>query len=400
MRTTFPQNQETIIIRYTFVFITISEDTMPEMKRALLIVDVQPTFCEGGSLPVTGGNLTAQRIQAFVSANEEAYELIVTTQDWHIDPGTHFSETPDFIDTWPPHGVAGTVEADLHPELLDIRIDESVKKGQYSAAYSGFEGTNDDGLTLEEILREADITDLDVVGIAESHCVRDTALSARKLGWPVRVFSDLTVPVSAELGQLARETMTESGVEQLDSTEVFGTYPGAFEDFQNSASTHGVNGFTDSDDDFTHSETHTSSRLDAETWDDDSWEDDDYADSNWDADDAAWRDTDDWNTNESGLNEWDTSDSWKDGDEWDEPSSSDSEDYSSTSQQTTQSSHSTTSKNTATAEVLTDELADIDLSEFGIDDELPDFAELDGMDFGEDFDDSDFDFSDIDDSRF
>ena len=89
------------------------------MARALIIVDVQPTFCEGGALPVTGGNAIAEAVAAYVDAHRDEYQLIVTTQDWHIDPGAHFSETPDFVDTWPPHGVAGTDEAELHPALAN-----------------------------------------------------------------------------------------------------------------------------------------------------------------------------------------------------------------------------------------------------------------------------------------
>ena len=133
------------------------------MPRALIIVDVQPTFCEGGALPVTGGNAVAVAVAAYVDAHRDEYQLIVTTQDWHIDPGEHFSENPDFVDTWPPHGVAGTDEAELHPALANVKADVTVKKGQYKAAYSGFEGTTEDGRTLEEALRDAGITDVDVV---------------------------------------------------------------------------------------------------------------------------------------------------------------------------------------------------------------------------------------------
>lgn len=194
---------------------------MAEMKRALLIVDVQPTFCEGGALGVVGGNEVAERIADFVTEHEDEYEIIVTTQDWHINPGAHFSDHPDFIDTWPPHGIAGTAEAELHDAIASLPFDYSVKKGQYAAAYSGFEGVNKSGDTLEEILRRADITDVDVVGIAESHCVKDTALDALDLGWPTRVFEDLTVPVSAELGEAAREEMAQAGVDEIPSTDAF-----------------------------------------------------------------------------------------------------------------------------------------------------------------------------------
>ncbi|MDP9801203.1 nicotinamidase/pyrazinamidase [Arcanobacterium wilhelmae] len=197
---------------------------MENPTRALVIVDVQPTFTEGGALGVDGGNAVAERIADFVTEHADEYELIVTTQDWHVDPGEHFSDNPDFVDTWPPHGVAGTAEAELHEAIASLPIDVSVKKGEYKAAYSGFEGLDKEGTSLEQILRGADIQAVDVVGIAESHCVKETALDSLRLGWPTRVFSDLTVPVSAELGAQARAVMDEAGVEQVKSGEAFGFY--------------------------------------------------------------------------------------------------------------------------------------------------------------------------------
>ncbi|ROR72266.1 isochorismatase family protein [Bogoriella caseilytica] len=189
----------------------------PRTGRALIVVDVQPTFCEGGALPSPGANDVAVRVGRYVAERRELYDLVVTTQDWHIDPGAHFSEEPDFVDSWPPHGVAGSEEAELHPALGGLSFDAQVKKGQYDAAYSGFEGTDEQGRSLEAILREAGITAVDVVGLVESHCVKDTALDAHRLGWPTRVLSDLTVPVSQELGAQARDEMTAAGVEQAIS---------------------------------------------------------------------------------------------------------------------------------------------------------------------------------------
>ncbi|MEE6273145.1 isochorismatase family protein [Georgenia wangjunii] len=191
--------------------------------RALLVVDVQPTFCEGGALGVAGGHDVARGVAAFVAARRRDYDLVVTTQDWHIEPGRHFAvapDVPDFVDTWPPHGVAGTAEAELHPALADLAPDASVKKGQYAAAYSGFEGTDDGGRTLAEILAAAGVEAVDVVGIAESHCVKDTALDARRLGLRTRVLSDLTVPVSPDQGASARRAMTAAGVELIESSAV------------------------------------------------------------------------------------------------------------------------------------------------------------------------------------
>ncbi|MCM3662211.1 isochorismatase family protein [Georgenia satyanarayanai] len=183
-------------------------------RRALLVVDVQPTFCEGGALPVAGGTAVAQAVAAYAAAYRDRYALVVTTQDWHIDPGRHFAtppEEPDYVDTWPPHGVAGTAEAELHPALADLAPDASVKKGQYAAAYSGFEGTDGEGRTLAQLLDGVDA--VDVVGLAESHCVKETALDAVRAGMSARVLSDLTAPVTPEQGELARAQLREAGVE-------------------------------------------------------------------------------------------------------------------------------------------------------------------------------------------
>lgn len=189
------------------------------MARALIVVDVQPTFTEGGALAVEGGDGVAEAIAEFTAEHRDDYDLIVTTQDWHIDPGDHFSDEPDFIDTWPPHGIAGTDEAELHPALSDLDADVAVKKGQYAAAYSGFEGTDEEERTLAEVLVAAQIDAVDVVGIAESHCVLQTALDAVEEGLRVRVLTDLTVPVTAEQGAAAREQMAEAGIGLIPSEQ-------------------------------------------------------------------------------------------------------------------------------------------------------------------------------------
>ncbi|MBN8882040.1 MAG: isochorismatase family protein [Salana multivorans] len=182
------------------------------MARALIVVDVQPTFCEGGALGVAGGNDVAAAIADYAAHHRGEYDLVVTTQDWHIDPGEHFSEQPDYVDTWPPHGVAGTAEAELHPALADLDADAAIKKGQYQAAYSGFEGHDADGRRLVDLLHDAGVRSVDVVGIAESHCVLRTALDAVTEGFGVRVITDLTVPVTPEQGAAAREQMARAGV--------------------------------------------------------------------------------------------------------------------------------------------------------------------------------------------
>lgn len=183
------------------------------MRRALLIVDVQPTFCEGGSLPVTGGNACAKRIADYWQTHGDLYDIVVTTQDWHIEPGDHFSDQPDFIDTWPPHGLAGSSEAELHQAIAEVPLDYCVKKGEYEAAYSGFEGETPDGTSLRDVFVDEGIDEIDVVGLALSHCVKETALDARSIrGVKVRVLRDLTEPVSPEQGKRAEDELLAAGI--------------------------------------------------------------------------------------------------------------------------------------------------------------------------------------------
>ncbi|MDQ1722129.1 MAG: nicotinamidase/pyrazinamidase [Pseudonocardiales bacterium] len=184
-------------------------------SRALLIVDVQPTFCEGGELAVAGGNRIADRIAEHLKAHRDEYRLTITSQDWHLDPGAHFSEQPDFVDSWPPHGLAGTSNAELHPSvaaaLAPSGAEVTIKKGQHQAAYSAFDGTAPDGRTLADVLNAAGISELDVCGIAESHCVRASALDAIHAGLAVRLLTDLTVPVTEESGAAARAEISSAG---------------------------------------------------------------------------------------------------------------------------------------------------------------------------------------------
>ncbi|MCS5675580.1 MAG: isochorismatase family protein [Acidimicrobiales bacterium] len=186
---------------------------LSSMVRALVIVDVQPTFCEGGSLAVEGGNQVAADIAALINS-DHGYALVVTTQDWHIEPGNHFSNDPDFIDSWPPHGVADSPDAALHPALSNAtqHIDRGVRKGQYAAAYSGFEGTTEDGISLLTLLRDAEITNVDVVGLAFDHCVRATALDATKEGFTTKILLGFTASVANDTAAAARVELRGAGV--------------------------------------------------------------------------------------------------------------------------------------------------------------------------------------------
>ncbi|HEY7143528.1 MAG TPA: isochorismatase family protein [Streptosporangiaceae bacterium] len=164
--------------------------------RALVIVDVQNDFCEEGSLAVAGGAEVAGRVSKHVAAKAGRYAAIVATKDWHIEPGDHFGDPPDFVDSWPAHCHAGSPGAEFHPHLssavaITEVLDEVFKKGEYTASYSGFEGATESGTSLADWLRGRGIEELDVVGIATRGCVKATAISAVDEGFTVRVLQDL-----------------------------------------------------------------------------------------------------------------------------------------------------------------------------------------------------------------
>ena len=163
------------------------------MTTALIVVDVQNDFCEGGSLAVAGGARVADGIADLIDSGE--YEIVVATRDHHIDPGSHFSDAPDFVDSWPPHCVVGTSGSDFHTPLEPTMFAEVFFKGEYAAAYSGFEGSTSAGIALADWLRDADIDVVDVCGIATDYCVRATALDAVAEGFTVTVLDDLTAAV-------------------------------------------------------------------------------------------------------------------------------------------------------------------------------------------------------------
>ena len=175
---------------------------------ALIVVDVQNDFCEGGSLAVAGGAAVA----AEISGLYDRYEHVVATRDYHIDPGAHFSETPDFVDSWPVHCRAGTPGASFHPSLDVGGLQAVFSKGAHAAAYSGFEGAAPDGTTLADWLRAHDVSDVDVVGIATDHCVRATAIDAAANGFRTRVLLDLTAGVAAATVDTALTRLREAGV--------------------------------------------------------------------------------------------------------------------------------------------------------------------------------------------
>ena len=180
--------------------------------RALIIVDVQNDFCEGGSLPVTGGARVASDIAELLK-DGSAYDHVVATKDHHVDPGEHWAKEPDFVDTWPVHCRVGTEGEAFHPNLDPQPFDAIFLKGEHEAAYSAFDGRTTSGTTLADWLRERDVASLDICGIATDYCVRSTAEDAAAEGFETTVLIDLCAGIAPETIEAALTAMKEAGVE-------------------------------------------------------------------------------------------------------------------------------------------------------------------------------------------
>lgn len=190
---------------------------MTESNRALLIVDVQNDFVEGGSLAVAGGRAVAEGISAHLREHGAGYVAVVASRDWHHAEGTndgHFAAPgtdPDYVSTWPVHCVSGGPGAEYAPELDTSAITHHVRKGMGVAAYSAFEGVTGDGRSLPQLLAELGVRHLDVVGIATDYCVRASVLDARTRGLTVRLLPGLHAAVAAESGARAVQEMAAAG---------------------------------------------------------------------------------------------------------------------------------------------------------------------------------------------
>src|SRR3954466_1937486 len=181
------------------------------MKSALIVVDVQNDFCEGGSLPVAGGAQVACDIAALLRAGT-AYDHVVATKDHHVDPGDHWAREPDYVDSWPVHCRVGTEGEAFHPNLDPQPFDAIFLKGEHQAAYSGFEGPSIDGVPLADWLRAHEVDAIDICGIATDYCVRATALDAVALSFPTRLLLSMCAGVHRPTSEAAVSQMAAAGV--------------------------------------------------------------------------------------------------------------------------------------------------------------------------------------------
>ena len=184
-----------------------------EGKKALIVVDVQNDFCPGGSLAVAHGDEVVAPLNKLMKEFLDRGEPVYKTRDWHPPKAKHFA---DYGGTWPVHCVQNTRGAAFHPELLNDPRVTVISKGIDEGAdgYSGFDGTQ-----LGRMLRDENIEEVWVGGLATDYCVKHTVLDARKEGFQVKALADAMRPVNVEPddGGKALEEMSAAGAEIVGS---------------------------------------------------------------------------------------------------------------------------------------------------------------------------------------
>jgi nicotinamidase/pyrazinamidase len=189
------------------------------MSNAIFVIDVQNDFCEGGALGCNGGASVAKRISEYLRANPDRYQHVIASRDWHTPGSTnsgHFPEdgsTPDMVNNWPLHCLAGSAGAEYHPNFDVTLVDTHILKGQGSHGYSIFDGVTETGESTSSLLQRLDISEVDVVGIATDYCVRASALDAKATGINTRVITSLTAGVAPVSTEAAIDELIDAGVE-------------------------------------------------------------------------------------------------------------------------------------------------------------------------------------------
>ena len=198
---------------------------MHPSNHALLVIDVQNDFCDGGALAVPGGSEVVGPINAAMAD----FETVICTQDWHPAGHSSFASShpgkspfeviqmpygPQVL--WPDHCVQGSTGAEFHADLHTIRADMIVRKGFHKAidSYSAFyENDHETPTGLQGYLKSRGIERVTLVGLALDFCVSYSAIDAAKHGFDVEVRCDLCRAIDLD-GSLsaARQAMVDAGV--------------------------------------------------------------------------------------------------------------------------------------------------------------------------------------------
>ena len=180
--------------------------------KALLIVDMQKDFCPGGSLAVKDCSKVIKNINTYIEKFKEKGLPIFASRDWHPAESSHFKK---FGGKWPEHCIQNTEGAEFHPDLNLPPETIIISKGIYEGedGYSAFEGRDDKGRLLDTILKDIEVKELYICGLATDYCVKSSSLDAIN-DYKVFLLEDAIEGVDVNYGdsQKAINEMKKKGV--------------------------------------------------------------------------------------------------------------------------------------------------------------------------------------------
>jgi nicotinamidase/pyrazinamidase len=189
-------------------------------KDALVIVDVQNDFCPGGALAVADGDRVVPALNRYIERFEESALPIFATRDWHPEKTRHFKA---YGGLWPPHCIQGTKGAEFRSDLRLPRGAVVVSAGMAAdeEGYSGFDGRDERGRALADLLRLGGVERIFVGGLATDYCVKHTVLDGLKQGFKVVLLEDASRGVNLKPGdaESAVAEMLGAGAEKIGGVE-------------------------------------------------------------------------------------------------------------------------------------------------------------------------------------
>jgi nicotinamidase/pyrazinamidase len=183
--------------------------------KALMVVDMQNDFCEGGSLAVDGASHIIPYVNSLISSIE--YGLILYSMDWHPKGHISFASSPNHTASWPDHCVQNTSGAMLHKDLrilsnaIYIQKGSQLDKDEYSA-FGGYCGSK----IVNDILKENKVCSVDICGLAFDYCVGSTALDAKSHGYHTRILMNGTKKISEKSAQEMKDRLMKAGIVLVD----------------------------------------------------------------------------------------------------------------------------------------------------------------------------------------
>lgn len=195
------------------------------MSKALIVVDLQNDFYEGGALAVSDASEINKKVNQLLNSSQ--YKVIIASQDWH--PKDHLSfasnhNQPAFTPfsnesglgpvLWPDHCVQKTKGAAFNKNIETEKFNYIIRKGVKTEvdSYSAFQDNDGTELGLAGLLNSLAVEEVDIVGLAFDYCVKYTALDSVKNNFKTNIILEATKAVNPAENDKTLKELKKAGV--------------------------------------------------------------------------------------------------------------------------------------------------------------------------------------------